>query len=378
MSPAVSVLLPVRNAQATLDGALRSLWNQTWTDFEVVAVDDGSTDASGAVLRRHARGERRLRVLAGNARGLVPALEQARAATAAPLLARMDADDLCHPDRLSRQVRYLDAHPGVGVVGSRIRIFPRDHLGPGWRRYEVWLNRLLTPMDHARELFVESPLAHPSVMMRADAVAGVGGYRDRGWAEDYDLWHRLLRAGWDLAKVDAALLAWRNTPARLSRTHPSYHLTAFLRARAHYLARHPAFDAGRTAVWGAGKTGRRLARYLIDEGLHVVRFYDVDPAKIGRRVRVGEGVGGAAGGGAAGGGAAGAGGGAREGAGGRTGGAAWNGRRIVEVPIHSWRDLIPPSDPLVVAVASPATRGIIASEVRRRGYREGADVFFAA
>jgi glycosyltransferase involved in cell wall biosynthesis len=374
MSPSVAVLLPVRNARSTVDGALRSLWRQTWADFEVVAVDDGSTDGSLDILRRHARHDRRLQVLAGTERGLVPGLEQARGATAAPRLARMDADDLCHPERLARQVRYLDAHPDVGAVGSRVRIFPRDCLGPGWRRYEVWLNRLLTPEDHARELFVESPLAHPSVMMRADAVAAVGGYRDRGWAEDYDLWHRLLSAGWKLAKVDAVLLAWRHAPTRLSRNHPNYHLSAFLRARAHYLARHPAFRGGSVAVWGAGKTGRRLAWHLTEEGLRVSRFYEVDPSKIGRCVRIGEGRVLGDGGGNAGSG----GGGHRDGRGGRRRTADGNRPRLPAVPVLSWRDLTPPSDPLVVAVGSPGARGIIAVEVRRRGYREGTDVFFAA
>ncbi len=333
--PAIAVLLPVRDAAATLDRALRSLWRQTRPDFEVVAVDDGSSDRSLAILEANARHEPRLRILDGARRGLVAALESARLATQAPYLARFDADDICHPDRLRRQADHLDAHPRTAAVGSRVAMFPRRSLGPGWRRYQGWLNGLTTPEDHAREVFVESPLAHPSVLMRAEALSAVGGYRETEWAEDYDLWLRLLEAGWDLAKVDAVLLAWRQTPDRLSLTSPRYHPRAFLAARAHYLARHRVLAGGETAIWGAGRTGRRLARLLTAGGVHVTRFYEVDRRKIG----------------------------------GRTLGS----------PVHSWTELEPAGRaPLVVAVGAPGARSLIRPETRSRGYREGVDLLFAA
>lgn len=329
-----TVLFPVRNAEATLDRALDSLWRQTWSDFEVMAVDDGSTDRSGEILAAHARRESRLRVLSGGA-GLVAALEAARRLARTPYLARMDADDICHPDRFRRQVGYLDAHPEVAAVGSRIALFPRSGVGAGWRRYETWLNSLLTPEDHRREIFIESPLAHPSVLLRAAALEAVGGYRETGWAEDYDLWLRLDAAGWGLAKLPATLLAWRHSPARHSLTSPKYSHESFLSARAHFLARHPMLAAGRLAIWGAGRTGRRLTRKLRRHGVRVVGFYDVDPRKIGREVE-----------------------GAR---------------------VRPWTDLAGPGAvPVVVAVGSAGVRELIRPEVLRRGYREGEDLLFAA
>jgi len=332
--PRIAILLPVRDAAPTLDAALESLWRQTVRDFEVVAVDDGSTDRGPDILARHARRQPRLRVLSTGPRGLVPALETARAATGAPNLARMDADDLCHPDRLRRQLAYLEAHPRVAAVGCRVALFPRRRLGAGWRRYQAWLNGLLTPEDHARECFVESPLAHPSVLLRAEAVDAAGGYQDRGWAEDYDLWLRLAAAGWGLAKVPATLLAWRHGPGRHSLTSPRYHRRAFLRARAHYLARHPVLAGGRTALWGVGTTGRDLARRLGEHGIRVSQFYEVDPKRIGTR--------------------------------------------FLDAPVVSWLRLEPAGRlPLVVAVGAPGARGLIRAEARRQGYREGRDFFFA-
>jgi glycosyltransferase involved in cell wall biosynthesis len=335
MPSSISVLFPIRDASETLDAALCSLWRQTWTNFEVLAVDDGSTDSGPQILRNHARREKRLRILSSGGSGLVSSLELARSAARSPFLARMDADDLCHPDRFRRQIRYLRSHPEVAAVGSKVALFPQKSLGPGWRRYQAWLNGLITPQDHARELFVESPLAHPSVLMRAAAVMEVGGYQDRGWPEDYDLWLRLDEAGHGLAKVAATLLAWRHTPWRLSVTSPRYDLRAFQAARAAYLARHPVLRDGRAAVWGAGRTGRRLSRLLTAHRIETVRFYDVDPRKIGTRVQ--------------------------------------------GAPVRSWTELEAPGAlPLLVAVGAPGARALIRPETRRLGYREGIDFLFAA
>jgi glycosyltransferase involved in cell wall biosynthesis len=301
----------------------------------VLAVDDGSTDHSRSILEHHAARDARLRVLSNPKPGLVAALELARRETRAPYLARFDADDISHPDRLRLQLAYLRAHPRVAAVGSRVTLFPRRELGSGWRRYEWWLNGLTTTRDHAREIFVESPLAHPSVLMRAGAVREVGGYRNVGWAEDYDLWHRLHRSGWELAKVPRTLLAWRQTSTRLSLNGPRYRPEAFLEARAHFLTLHPALRERRVALWGAGRTGRRLARRLDARGVAVTCFYDVDPRKLGRR--------------------------------------------ILGAPVRSWRELAPAGEsPLVVAVGAPGARALIRPETRRQGYREGVDVLFAA
>ncbi len=335
MATPISVLFPVRNAQDTVDRALDSLWRQTFADFQVIAVDDGSTDATHDRLAAHARRESRLTVVPTKPCGIVAALETARALAVSPFLARMDADDISHPGRFAAQQAYLESRPRVAAVGSRITLVPRHALGAGWRRYERWINRLITPEDHARELFIESPLAHPSVLMRSDAVATVGGYRDVAWAEDYDLWLRLAAAGRELGKVDRRLLAWRQTDHRLSLTDPRYALPAFLAARAHYLAKHPITGGETLAMWGAGKTGRRLARRLAREGVRVDRFYDVDPRRIGTS--------------------------------------------FLDAPIHSWTDLEPAGKaPLLVAVGAAGARDLIRPETRRKGYREGVDCLFAA
>jgi glycosyltransferase involved in cell wall biosynthesis len=283
--PSVSVLLPVRDALPTLETCLWSLQRQTLEQFEVVAVDDGSIDGSGELLDGWAANDRRIRVFHQAADGLVAALNLGLARCSAPLVARMDADDVSHPRRLSLQVAYLAQHPNVGVVSCLVQHFPRRGVGHGFRIYEAWLNSLRNHEQMARERFIESPLAHPSAMVRRQVLLRAGGYHDMGWPEDYDLWLRLFDAGVRFAKVERPMFFWREHDRRLTRRDPRYAPVAFLRCKAHYLARGPLAAADRVVVWGAGPTGRALSRWLIDEGVGIAAFIDIDPDKIGRRAR---------------------------------------------------------------------------------------------
>jgi hypothetical protein len=196
----------------------------------------------------------------------------------------MDADDEALPERFARQVEAMGGHEAWGVCGTGVRYVPRDRIGDGARRYEAWLNGLTTPEAVVRDLFVECPLAHPTFVLRADAVADIGGYRDRGWPEDYDLVLRLWRAGWVLGRVPEVLLHWREGSRRLSRTHPSYALDAFRRCKIHHLARSLLGDRAGAVVWGAGPVGKGFSSALRAVGVPVRAFVELDPRKIGQRI----------------------------------------------------------------------------------------------
>ncbi|MGK3991879.1 glycosyltransferase [Sorangium sp. So ce1024] len=281
MAPLVSVLLPYRQAEATIEEALESVLAEREVDLEVVAVDDGSTDAGPSTVARIARRDRRVVPIATGGVGIARALSRAVEAARGELLARMDGDDISIDGRLARQAEALRRDPRLGVVGARVEAFADGPVGEGMLRYVDWLNSIVTPEDHAREMFVESPLCHPSVMLRRSALEQVGGFREAPWAEDYDLWLRLDAAGVRMAKIPELGLRWRHREGRATFADPRYAIARFLEAKAHYLARKLG-PARPVAVWGAGKTGRRLARALARSGVTPARFVDIDPRKIGR------------------------------------------------------------------------------------------------
>jgi len=283
--PLVSVLLPCYNAAETLPEALHSLSIQSLPDFEVVAIDDGSTDATPEILAALAQADPRFRVIWQEHCGLVPALNAGLSACRAGFVARMDGDDRSHPDRLTRQVAFLEQHLDLAVVGSLVRAFPTGQVSPGYRLYLEWSNSLVSDADIRRELFVESPLVHPSAMIRAAWLGQVGGYQEHGWPEDYDLWLRLYRAGARFGKLQEVLYEWREHPRRLTRLDGRYSLENFLRAKAHYLALGPLAGRDGVLIWGAGMHGRRLSKHLLRQEAPVCAFFDIDPQKVGRTMR---------------------------------------------------------------------------------------------
>lgn len=284
-TPRISVLMPVYNAAGTLPEALQSITAQTQGDFEVIAVDDGSDDDSGRILEAWGRGDRRIQPVRAGRVGLVEALNLGLSWCRGEWVARMDADDRMHPDRLARQAALLGARPDISVAGSLVEIFAEGTVGEGMKVYEAWLNSLVEPGDIAREIFIESPIAHPSAMVRRNELMELGGYRDAGWPEDYDLWLRYHAAGRRFAKVPEVLLYWREHGARLTRTDARYSVENFLRVKAHFLVNGPLKDRDGLIVWGAGQTGRRLTRHIVRMGRPVDAFVDISPRKIGGHLR---------------------------------------------------------------------------------------------
>jgi hypothetical protein len=277
--------MPARDAAGTVHAAAVSILRQTERDLALVVVDDGSADGTAGILLRLAERDRRVRVVRGEGEGIAAALNRGLAACDADLVARMDADDVAHPERLATQISALLAEPDLAAVGSRVSLFPRREVGDGMRRYVAWLNGLTSPALVRRDLYVEAPLVHPAALVRRDALERAGGWRAGDFPEDYDLWLRLSAAGRLLSNVPRTLLAWRESEARATRTDPRYALSRHLALKCRFLAAGPLAGRSEVAVWGAGESGKRLADALAREGIRVALFVEVDRKKIGGRTR---------------------------------------------------------------------------------------------
>jgi glycosyltransferase involved in cell wall biosynthesis len=200
-------------------------------------------------------------------------------------IARMDADDESQPDRLSRQTRFLDDHPEIGLVGCQVEFGGSRLHACGYALHVDWINSLVEPEEIELNRFVESPFAHPSVMFRRELLELYGAYQPGDYPEDYELWLRWLDAGVRMAKVRAVLLTWNDSPRRLSRNDSRYGPDAFYRCKALYLARwlrKHVDPTRRLIVWGAGRPTRKRAEHLRTHGLTVSAYIDIDAKKIGR------------------------------------------------------------------------------------------------
>ncbi|MCC6924385.1 glycosyltransferase [Novosphingobium sp.] len=214
--PAISVAMSVYNGERFLAEAIQSVLDQTWHDFELLILDDGSRDSSLEIINRHAAADSRIRVIARENRGLVTSLNQLLAEARAPLIARMDADDVCAPQRFERQIAFLAAQPDHGVVGSLT--FDIDENGQAFP-----LDTAEHPLSH--EAFIahiasNGPLlAHPTVMYRRDVVLAAGGYHAAfRHCEDYDLWLRLAHRT-KIANLPERLLRYRHYAGQVSNRH---------------------------------------------------------------------------------------------------------------------------------------------------------------
>lgn len=283
MAPSVSIVMPFRNAAATLPEALASVLAQDFGDWELLAVDDHSSDGSAEVVRRVAGGDPRVRLLSNQGPpGVVGASVTAGRAAAGEWLARMDADDVSHPERLSRQLALAQARPELDVIGCGVEIL--SPLGDGMVRHVDWVNSLMEPARIANARFIENPMVHPSSLMRKSAVVAAGGYREVPWAEDHDLYLRMLERGSVFGKVPETLLKWRDSPGRLTRSDPRYGDAFRHRMRAHFLSRMAAVKERGVAIAGAGPIGKSLALESQAQGVEVRGFFDVHPRRIGETI----------------------------------------------------------------------------------------------
>lgn len=274
-APPLSVVMSVYNGRRYLRQAVESILTQTFRDFEFIIIDDGSTDESPAMLDAYARGDSRVKVIHQANTGLTYALNVGILASHAPLIARMDADDISHPTRFEKQMAYMATHPRCAALGTAVRLITR--------RGDV-INIERNPTDHAtiEKRLLEGAggiIRHPAAMLRREMLDKIGLYRDiTRSSQDLDLYLRLARVG-ELANLDEPLLDYRIHPASTTANHTDHdreEIMAFMRDayRERGLGEPPASVAGSASADETAATwNRRWAIHALHAGYRKAARY---------------------------------------------------------------------------------------------------------
>ncbi len=285
----VSIILPVYNGVDCIADAIESILQQSFQDFELLVVENGSSDGTKKLLLQYAD-HPKVEIYNLEKANLVEAINYGLQQSRGEYIARMDADDISHIDRLQKQIDFFGANPELGLVATQVEFKSSLEKSEGLAFYVEWQNRALTTTDIELRRFIESPIAHPTVMIKREILIEAGGWRDGQFPEDYELWLRLMDGGIKMAKIPEKLLIWSDHGERLTRSDDRYAIKNFYSVKSKYLARWieqrlENFQDGKPLyIWGAGKKSSKNARLLEQFGIKIDAFIDVDPKKIGKEI----------------------------------------------------------------------------------------------
>lgn len=276
--PAVSVILPFFNAEKTLEAAINSILDQTFSDFELLLINNNSFDSSSTIAQEFVQRDERIRVLKENQQGVDYAMNCGLKNARGKYIARMDADDISHPQRLEKQVRFLNKNSEYGLVGCSVTYVPHNSNTKGFERFVKWVNSFYTSAEIESYRFIEIPVVNPTILFRQELYEKHGGCRHGDFPEDYEMLLRYLDAGVKMAKLPEPLLEWHDYSGRLTRTDKRYTSEAFFRVKAEYFQKWSAMHNARHPnvwVWGAGRKTRQRGKFLEEQGLKVIGYIDI-------------------------------------------------------------------------------------------------------
>jgi glycosyltransferase involved in cell wall biosynthesis len=222
-APRVTFIVPCFNeTPAVLTASLSSVAGQDFTDFECLVIDESNNVDSVAACQAFCTSHKRFRRIVPAKRiGLAASLNLGLAEARGEYIARFDSDDVCLPHRLTLQVAKMDARPDIGVLGGGLEIMDIDGQSLAFRSYPTEHDRI------AQRLHLTTPIAHPTAIMRRAVVEAAGGYDPAfRFAEDLDLWLRLLNAGVRFANLPQTLVRYRQQETRRNPNHWRYNLRA--------------------------------------------------------------------------------------------------------------------------------------------------------
>lgn len=280
--PKVSVIIPFYNAENTIQRALESISNQSFSDFECILINNNSSDKSLEIAENWCKKDQRFKLIHEKQQGVMFASNTGANLAKGEYIARMDADDWSFPDRLKLQVNFLNSNNDFGAISGLVEYKKHKENTDGFARYVNWINSVKNYNEIRLKQFIEAPIVNPTAMWRKDLGEKHGLYRKGDFPEDYEMWLRWLEAGVIIEKVDEPVLKWFDSDDRLTRTDEIYSDDAFFKIKSKYLANwlkqnNPFYP--KVAVWGASKISRKRTKFIEEEGIEITHFIDIKESR---------------------------------------------------------------------------------------------------
>ena len=282
-NPLISILMPVKNAGPFLKDCLSSILSQTETYWELIAVNDSSTDDSKMILKQFAQADDRVNLFDNNGVGIIDALRLAYSKSSGELITRMDADDLMFENKLE-VLKHGLMTSGIGFLSvGQVRYFSDEGLKDGYRYYQSWLNELTEKGSNYDDLYRECVIPSPCWMVHKQDLDRCGAFDSDVYPEDYDLCFRFYGNGLKVIPCSEVIHKWRDHRTRSSRNDPNYADNRFLELKLHWFLKLDHDQTGPLVIWGAASKGKSLAKGLLEAGIDF-HWMCNNPNKIGKHV----------------------------------------------------------------------------------------------
>lgn len=282
-NPLVSIIIPFKNTEDYIEACFTSILKQTYTNFEVLAVNDNSSDASANIVQRITTKDSRFKILNNKGSGIISALQLAYSKASGDMITRMDSDDLMTANKLQVMVtNLLDYGKGHLALG-KVNYFAENGINDGYASYEKWLNDLTEKAANYTEIYKECVIPSPCWMVYKTDFDLCGGFNPNTYPEDYDLAFRFYKIGLKCIPSTEVLHLWRDYNTRTSRTSEHYVENNFLELKIKYFLRLERQIDKKIVIWGAGKKGKKIAQLLIEKKLNFEWVCD-NPKKIGKHI----------------------------------------------------------------------------------------------
>lgn len=263
----LSIIMPVKNTEAFLQDCLDSIVNQTLSNWELMAIDDHSTDRSHEILMSYAQHDKRIQVLKNNGKGVTAALQTGYQQSKGNYITRMDSDDINELHKYEHMLNQLKEYGSGYLALGQVKYFCATGIGEGFQNYERWMNTLISEGNCFDEVYKECVIPSPCWMLHREDFDRAGAFDTVMYPEDYDLCFRMYQQQLKPIACKDVLFHWRDYPHRTTRQVAHYQGEALLTLKCHHFLKIDFDPSKRLVLWGAGKRGKFIAQYLVSHNI---------------------------------------------------------------------------------------------------------------